>query len=160
MTYTPPHMTRRLKVHPVAGKGLATWLRRHALSAMPFAAPQLRELSIVLVGDAGISRLHQQFFDDSSTTDVITFPLELDRRGRATSGELYLCVPMARRQARRRGIDPKHELLLYAIHGMLHLAGYVDTNARDYAAMHRREDQILQRLGIGAVFDRQVKEKH
>ncbi len=151
-------MPHGLQVHPVAGKPYAPWLRRYAERALALAAPQLRELSIVLVGDAAIARLHKQFFGDPATTDVITFPLELDRRGRATCGELYLCVPMARRQAALRGIDPERELLLYAIHGMLHLSGYDDTNARGYATMHRKEDQILRHLGIGVVFDRKVKE--
>jgi hypothetical protein len=46
----------------------------------------------------------------------------------------------------------RDELLLYAVHGMLHLCGYDDRTDRDFAAMHRREDHILSRLGVGAIF--------
>jgi ssRNA-specific RNase YbeY (16S rRNA maturation enzyme) len=45
------------------------------------------------------------------------------------------------------------ELLLYALHGMLHLCAFDDRTDREFQIMHEREDQILIRLGIGAVFD-------
>ena len=46
----------------------------------------------------------------------------------------------------------RDEVLLYALHGVLHLCGYDDRTDRDFAAMHRREDEILERLGVGAIF--------
>jgi hypothetical protein len=46
----------------------------------------------------------------------------------------------------------ERELLLYALHGMLHLAGFDDRTARGFATMHRTEDDILTRLGVGPVF--------
>jgi probable rRNA maturation factor len=141
-----------LSIHAPIGKAFIPFLRRHLPTAATLARSSLRELSIVLLNDKAISELHQQFFNDPATTDVITFPLELSPRGRAISGELYLCVPMARRQAKLRGIRPEHELLLYAIHGILHLSGHDDTTAAAYNRMHAAEDRILRRLGIGTVF--------
>ncbi|MGN6726072.1 MAG: rRNA maturation RNAse YbeY, partial [Tepidisphaeraceae bacterium] len=44
------------------------------------------------------------------------------------------------------------ELLLYALHGVLHLSGYDDRTESDHRRMHRREDQILHRIGIGPLF--------
>jgi ssRNA-specific RNase YbeY (16S rRNA maturation enzyme) len=37
---------------------------------------------------------------------------------------------------------------------MLHLLGYDDRTARDFATMHRTEDDILTHLGFGPVFSR------
>jgi ssRNA-specific RNase YbeY (16S rRNA maturation enzyme) len=68
------------------------------------------------------------------------------------AGEVVVCVPYAVRQARRSGAGVKKELLLYALHGMLHLCGFDDRTARDFAAMHEREDEILKAIGVGAVF--------
>ena len=85
-------------------------------------------------------------------TDVLTFPLDVDSRGRATSGEVVVCVPEARRRAREHGHPVERELLLYSLHGLLHLCGYDDRNARDFRRMHRTEDAILTQLGIGPVF--------
>jgi probable rRNA maturation factor len=112
----------------------------------------LEELSIAMVGDQQMSELHERFMSIAGPTDVLTFPLENDARGRTTSGELVLCVPEARRRAREHRVLLAHELLLYAIHGMLHLSGYDDRTDRGYKTMHSTEDDLLCRLGIGPVF--------
>jgi len=127
-------------------------LRSNVLRACRLLHPPLRELSIALVDDAQIKRLHLHFLGEGSVTDVLSFPLELDRAGRVLSGEIVVCVPQARRQARRLGTTLADELLLYVLHGLLHLCGWDDRTAADFVAMHAQEDLILQRLGIGRVF--------
>jgi probable rRNA maturation factor len=118
---------------------------------------KLSELSVVLVGDRTMSALHERYLDEIGPTDVLTFPVDCDARGRCTSGEVYVCVPEARRRAREMGTEVKHELLLYALHGLLHLAGFDDRTARQYQRMHRMEDSILRRLGVGAVFQPETR---
>jgi len=115
---------------------------------------RLRELSIAIVNDARMSDLHAQFMGIHGPTDVLTFPIDQDASGHVTSGEVIVCLPQARRQAKQHRIPPRLELLLYAIHGMLHLLGYDDRTARDFHTMHRTEDDILTQLGFGPVFDR------
>lgn len=100
-----------------------------------------------------MARLHKQFMNIPGPTDVLTFELARDSRGRVVEGEIVLCVPEARRRAREHGIPLAHELLLYAIHGLLHLSGYDDLTEADFRAIHRAEDRILKRLGIGPVFE-------
>jgi probable rRNA maturation factor len=112
----------------------------------------LQELSIVLVNDRRMRELHQRYMNDRSVTDVLTFPIDTDDAGRVTSGEVYVCVPYARREAKARGVDPTFEVLLYALHGMLHLLGYDDRTAADFRIMHRTEDELLTELGVGPVF--------
>jgi probable rRNA maturation factor len=116
------------------------------------APSSLKELSIALLGDPQMSELHHDFLGILGPTDVLTFELDTDSHGRVTSGEIAICVPEARRQARRRGGKIEREILLYAIHGMLHLAGFDDRTDRGFQLMHRREDQILIALGVGPVF--------
>ena len=99
-----------------------------------------------------MSGLHEQFMGIRGPTDVLTFPIDQDRRGRVTSGEVVVCVTEAQRQARERGNSPRSELLLYAIHGMLHLLGYDDRTGRGFRDMHRTEDELLSELGLGPVF--------
>ena len=121
-------------------------------------------LSLALVTDAEMSRLHESYLGIPGPTDVLTFELDHDARGRVLAGEVIVCLPEAKRQARLRGSTPGNELLLYALHGMLHLSGFDDRTAAGYQAMHRKEDQILMRLGVGPVFagrtrDRAAKSK-
>jgi probable rRNA maturation factor len=99
-----------------------------------------------------MSELHQQFMGIAGPTDVLTFPLDLDSRGRPTAGEVVVCLPEARRQSKLRNVPVERELLLYALHGLLHLCGYDDRTGADFRAMHRAEDHILTRLGVGPVF--------
>jgi len=128
-------------------------LRRNIGKAHQLLKSALRELSIALVGAKQMSELHHEFLGLTGPTDVLTFELGYDLRGRVTSGEIAICVPVARRQARTRGGKTEDEVLLYALHGLLHLCGYDDRTELDFQAMHRREDRILAELGIGPVFD-------
>jgi probable rRNA maturation factor len=133
------------------GSNYVPYLRRHLRKAHVLLRPKLRELSVALVNDRTMSELHQRYMRITGPTDVLTFELEHDARRHVIAGEVIICVPFARRAA---PTDTKRELLLYALHGMLHLCGFDDRTAAAYRAMHREEDRILERLGIGRVFDR------
>jgi probable rRNA maturation factor len=112
-----------------------------------------------LVGDKTMSELHERFMNIPGPTDVLTFPLEHDARGRCVAGEVVVCVPEARRHAKERRTSVRDEVLLYAIHGMLHLSGFDDRTPSDYRTMHRTEDRILTQLGVGAVFHADQKSR-
>jgi rRNA maturation RNase YbeY len=149
---TPP---LDLAITAATGRQFVSFLRRHlpgAHALLPPVRRSLTEMSVALVGDRTMSRLHERFMNLSGPTDVLSFPLESDARGRVTSGEIVVCVPHALREAHARGIPPRSEVLLYALHGMLHLAGFDDRTDPGFRAMHRTEDRILSRLGLGAVF--------
>jgi probable rRNA maturation factor len=146
-------MALKLVVHATVDSASVSFLRRHLRRAHQMLQPPLADLSLALVTDRTMSALHERFMNLPGPTDVLTFPLEFDSRGRVTAGEVIVCVPEARRRAKEHGVAVRDELLLYALHGMLHLCGFDDRTARGYALMHRTEDDILTRLGIGAVFN-------
>jgi probable rRNA maturation factor len=141
-----------LTVSALTGRQYVPLVRRNLRRAAGLLKAPLQQLSIVLVTDRRMIELHDRFLGLPTTTDVLTFPIDEDDRGRTVSGEVYVCVPEARRQARVRGVPVAHEVLLYSLHGMLHLCGFDDRTELEYRRMHRREDQILTRLGIGRVF--------
>jgi probable rRNA maturation factor len=161
--FVPPTVDAfELSISATTGRALVPFLRRHVIAARRALNSGrgrargrgcgLRELSVALVGAAKMSALHERFMHLKGPTDVLTFPRDGDSRGRTISGEVVVCVPQARRRAAERGISMRAEVLLYAVHGMLHLCGYDDRTDRDYRLMHRTEDQILSRLGFGPVF--------
>ena len=142
-----------LKISARAGRAHVAFLKKMLGRAHGLLRSPLRELSLALVADAQMSKIHHRFMRDTSPTDVLTFPLEQNSRGRATSGEIVINVSQALRESRRRGIALQNELLLYALHGMLHLKGLDDRTDSQYRRMHGLEDRILTQLGVGAVFN-------
>ena len=131
---------------------LPSYLRKHLKSAHALLSPPLTDLSLALVGDKKMSALHLQFMSLPGPTDVLTFPLDLNAKGKPLSGEVVICVPEARRRCQESGTELNKELLLYALHGLLHLCGFDDRTDRQFRRMHRMEDEILTRLGVGPVF--------
>ena len=105
-----------------------------ALPLLPRPLPRnLAEVHIVLVDRATIARVHGQFMDDPAETDVITFPY----------GEILVCPAVAQDRARELGLKLEDEVLLYALHGLLHLAGYDDTTPKLAREMAAAQEKLL-----------------
>jgi probable rRNA maturation factor len=68
-------------------------------------------------------------------------------------GELVVGTEVARAHAAQRGHDVGHELVLYVIHGLLHLCGYDDTIATAERRMRARERHYLRALGLPNIAD-------
>lgn len=98
------------------------------------------ELSVVFVTDGFMRKLHQDFFQDPTSTDVITFPLD------DSSGELYICPKTAIRYAEQHGKAPYEELTLYLVHGLLHLLGYDDIDPKCRKVMRKLEKKHMNHL--------------
>lgn len=106
------------------------------------------ELSIALLDDREICRLHAHFLNDPSPTDVITFPTDPgdNAPGWAFAGEICVCLPQAQREAPRHNNTIGSELLLYLVHGWLHLAGHDDLEDGACARMRTAEQAALDFL--------------
>ena len=63
-------------------------------------------------------------------------------------GELIVSADTAQRNASEYGWPAADELLLYVIHGALHLVGYGDHCAAESSEMRAAEARHLQRLGV------------
>jgi probable rRNA maturation factor len=99
----------------------------------------VEEITIVLVSDRRIARLHAEFLGDPAPTDVITF----------LHGEIVLSAETAQREARVRGIPTEHEVARYAVHGLLHLAGWTDDRPDASAEMRLMQEKILRQAARG-----------
>lgn len=116
------------------------------------------ELAIVLVNDDEMADLHQTYSQVAGTTDVLTFdhreiPHTNPEQATDIVGDVIVCYDEASRQA---ATHQKHtleqELLLYSVHGLLHLMGYDDHDPVEYQRMHQREDELLQAIGEQPLF--------
>jgi probable rRNA maturation factor len=104
------------------------------------------QISLVLVDDATIHRLNREFLGHDYPTDVISFALDQSPPGalpRCLEGELVVSTETAVRLAATHGWSPQAELLLYVVHGLLHLCGYDDLSDEARPIMRARERQVL-----------------
>jgi len=141
-----------LTIFATAARQCVPTLRRGLTGAHRILRSPLRDLSLAIVPGRQMALLHGEFLRRTGPTDVLTFELDHDARGRVVGGEIVVCSTLAKARARQLGHPLSHELLLYAIHGLLHLSAFDDRTDSAFAAMHAKEDEILTRLGIGPVF--------
>lgn len=146
-------------VHVAGGDAVApkaAWIRERLIeAARRMRSPQghavaLARVHVEIVGDASMDAYHRRHSGVEGTTDVLTFlasdpdePIDVD---------IIACVDVARRQAAERGHPVERELLLYAVHGLLHCAGHDDHDPEAYRRMHEEEDRVLTAIGVGATF--------
>ena len=104
------------------------------------------EISLAIVDDPAIHELNRRWLAHDEPTDVLSFILEKDDS--RIEGEIIVSADTAVRRAVEFNWPPDAELLLYVIHGLLHLAGYDDREPTARAQMRDRERFYLQRLGI------------
>jgi probable rRNA maturation factor len=136
---------------PDADPPLTGWLEPQFGRTLTFAGVAQAGLSLAVVDDARMAQLHKQYCDEPETADVLTFDMR-EAPGQQVEGEIVLCLDQARRQSERRGHPARLEVLLYAVHGLLHLLGYDDHDPAAAAAMHAREDELLTAAGFGPVY--------
>jgi probable rRNA maturation factor len=104
-------------------------------------------ISIALVDDATIRAINRRHLSHDWPTDVISFVLS-EPDDPVLAGELVVSAEMAASTARDVGVDPRSELALYLVHGLLHLCGLDDQTLEDADVMRRREGEILAAAGL------------
>jgi probable rRNA maturation factor len=142
----------------------------HRKSKIP-PGPPPGELSLVFLTAAALAKLHADFLGDPSPTDVITFAGD---PALGFAGEICVSADAAHRhvnsfvvpasagirqtpaKAGTTSTGPLHdnfsaELILYVVHGWLHLAGYDDLVLAKKRAMRRAEARALALLRAARV---------
>lgn len=103
-----------------------------------------KTVSVVLAGDKKVKTLNKIYRHKNKVTDVLSFG------GCGDSdflGEIVICLPQARRQAKKCGAPVKAELTRLLIHGLLHLAGYDHDKSRSAARkMFSQQEIFLKKL--------------
>ncbi|MCQ1947083.1 MULTISPECIES: rRNA maturation RNase YbeY [unclassified Arthrobacter] len=116
------------------------------------------DLSIILVDEDAIEKLHIEWMDLPGPTDVLSFPMDELRPGTAgritpagVLGDIVLCPQVAALQAADAGHSTGEELLLLTTHGVLHLLGY------DHAEPEEEKEMFgLQRRLLSAYLGKQA----
>ncbi len=123
-------------------------LSSHKMQIVDLTGVDVVNWHVVLCGAQKISSLNARYRKINKVTDVLSFPLfDSLRRGHGefplpsplSLGEIYICVPKARKQAKEFHISLEQEILHLYTHGLLHLLGFDHEKSR-------REEQIMQNL--------------
>jgi probable rRNA maturation factor len=96
-------------------------------------------IEITLVDLAEMTRVHAQFLNDPTPTDVITFD----------HGEILVSPEVAAQRAPREGLTTAEETLLYGIHGLHHLVGWKDSTPAQARRMAAAQEQVLRQVLSG-----------
>jgi probable rRNA maturation factor len=110
----------------------------------------LAELSLLLVDEAAMERLHVQWMDEPGPTDVLSFPMDElrpteDGRDPAPGllGDVVLCPAVAQRQGHAAGHGTATELHVLTTHGILHLLGYDHAEPAEEREMFGLQEQLV-----------------
>lgn len=103
------------------------------------------DVSVAIVDDPAIHLLNRKYLEHDYATDVLSFLLSaIDE---PLEGEIIVSADTAKREANRYAWSITDELLLYVIHGTLHIIGYDDASDRDRELMRAKERAYLEKLG-------------
>lgn len=108
------------------------------------------ELSILLVDEPAMEKLHIELMDEPGATDVLSVPMDEltpGTPGRPTPqgmlGDIAICPQVAKVQARNAGHALQDEMLLLTTHGILHLLGYDHAEPEEKAEMFGLQRELL-----------------
>lgn len=113
-------------------------------------------MSVLVIDAEQSDHLHREHFDIAGATDVMTFPdgSPDPESGTIHLGDIAICPAIAAEVVGRRSgvadtdLAIRQELVLYALHGLLHLLGYDDHDADDLAEMWQRQRDLLALVDI------------
>lgn len=96
---------------------------------------------------ASMTALNESFVNHEGPTDVITFDFRdeynIYEDEEVSAGEIYVCPAVAADRAAEFNNDFDSELMLYIIHGFLHLFGYDDKTDEDQTDMTHAENRSM-----------------
>ena len=103
-------------------------------------------LSFIFVTDSRIKALNKKFLKRAYATDVLAFP-GCSCAHHGLEGEVIISTDTAMENAGTYQAPLAQEIVLYIIHGILHLLGYDDHKAADIKKMRRKEEELLKAAG-------------
>jgi len=109
------------------------------------------EVSILLIDDAEMARMNQQYRGKEGPTDVLSFAQNDGMVMPGTSkmlGDVVISIDTAERQALAAGRTVEEEIAQLVIHGVLHLLGYDDVNQTGYEEMVEVGQRVWERVSI------------
>ena len=129
--------------------------------------PYETTVNLLLTDNAGIREYNKNYRDMDRETDVLSFPnipfeyagdftpVESNEAdyfdpdsGELVLGDIILSVERIKAQAQEYGHSELREFAFLTAHSMFHLCGYDHMEKKDAVIMEKKQEAILQELGI------------
>ncbi len=101
-----------------------------------------RELVVVFVNSGEMKRMNKLYRGKDYATDVLSF----EGAEPTSVGELVICPPVIRSNAKNSGLSERGELGYMIIHGVLHLLGMDHETPREEGEMFALQDSLYAKL--------------
>jgi probable rRNA maturation factor len=102
-------------------------------------------VTIRIASESEVRKLNKRYRRHDRATDVLSFPLAEKLPDGFYAGDVLICWPVAKKQAKENGQTLAKELLLLMIHGLLHLQGY--DHEKDCGEMLTRQNRLFALYG-------------
>jgi len=102
------------------------------------------EVTLRLVEQAEGRALNRTYRRRDYATNVLTFSYP---ERQPLSGDIVLCLPVIKKEARQQGKALEAHLAHLTVHGVLHLQGFDHETDEDAELMEGIETEIVSRLG-------------
>jgi len=104
---------------------------------------QTGDLSVLVAGETRMREANKTYRGLDSVTDVLSFCV---CEGDGYLGDILICLPRAKEQAKAYGHSLSRELAFLTVHGALHLLGYDHMEEEEEAKMRQKQREILEKL--------------
>lgn len=114
------------------------------------------EVEISVVGGSVIKKINHKYRGKNKITDVLSFAWQDPAaastklwRGKETEslGEIYICYPQIKRQAKEYSVTAENEFKRMLVHGLLHLVGYDHIKKQDAVKMFKKQEKLILAIG-------------
>ena len=124
-------------------------IEKWAATAYSKVAEQQAELTVRIVDEADGRQLNEQYRNQRTATNVLSFPFEDPPHVKTDIlGDIVACAPVISREAREQGKALHAHWAHLIVHGVLHLCGYHHEVNEDAQIMQRLETEIVEHLGF------------
>lgn len=105
-------------------------------------------VEINIIGDKEMTELNFEYRGKKYPTDVLSFAWTEDKKIKSKLlGQIYICLPQIKRQAKEYKIKEYEELARMLIHGLLHLVGHDHIKKTMAVKMFKIQEGIIKELG-------------
>lgn len=136
-------------------RGLAqTFKSRIKQIALTAGIDKKLAVSVMITNDREIKRLNKEFRGINKTTDVLSFPAQIDEFPQIEKnkilGDIAISLPTAIKQAEKNNNLLIDELTLLYTHGLCHLLGFEHQTIEEETLMEEKVKLLVSSVGCNS----------